>query len=120
MDDRLGKKARFGSLWSRLEGSLPGSLKPNLQRSLWVSLQINLWIGPQGSYVLTDPPVWAEGSKYGPLLSDGRDLLCPDCGGYGRCGWEWCDFCEGRGVLDVGDARLTVKQPFRGGTDGDL
>jgi DnaJ-class molecular chaperone len=51
----------------------------------------------------------AEGSTYSPLLSNGKEYLCPDCGGYGLIyGVLKCNFCDGAGVIALDDKRLKV------------
>ena len=58
---------------------------------------------------------YAIGSAYGPLLTDGHEYLCPDCGGYGtmptscdKYEGALCEFCDGNGVISLHDLRVLV------------
>lgn len=74
------------------------------------------------------PDMFARGSEYGPLQSDGRTYLCPECGGYGyfalpkkapwwRVAWLFgrpftivtCEFCAGLGEIPLDDPRVYRK-----------
>ena len=59
-------------------------------------------------YKLTDDK-YLNGSKYGPLQSDGVDYLCPECGGYGFVGdyrYRYrCRICKGDGIIALDDVR---------------
>ena len=59
----------------------------------------------------TNPPMWAIGSKYGPLQINGDCYLCPDCGGYGSYNDNSCNFCGGNGILSINDHRVTKNKP---------
>ena len=67
----------------------------------------------KGSYEPAIPYVWATGSKYGSLQTDGFDYLCPDCGGYGyNCNIDpKCGFCKGIGVITLTDSRIVNTKP---------
>jgi len=69
--------------------------------------------GKKGHYDHTRNPMWARGSIYGPLQTDGFDYLCPDCGGYGYIcdSNKKCGFCEGNGTISLDDPRLTTCNP---------
>jgi DnaJ-class molecular chaperone len=54
----------------------------------------------------TQSGMWAEGSTYGPLQSNGIDYLCPQCGGYGKCSGQDCEFCNGVGTIALNDPRI--------------
>ena len=59
-------------------------------------------------YQPAKPRVWAEGSEYGPLQTNGIDYLCPECGGYGYTPNEkTCSFCKGEEVIPLDDNRIT-------------
>ncbi|MBT8449109.1 MAG: hypothetical protein KJO69_05440 [Gammaproteobacteria bacterium] len=48
----------------------------------------------------------AVGSKYG-LQTNGKDYLCPECGGYGQLyGVKTCKYCKGKGVIALDDPRV--------------
>lgn len=59
-----------------------------------------------GDYYPTHPPLFAKGSKYGRLQTNGRSYLCPECGGYGKVGKKKCRFCMGEGILCKDDLRI--------------
>jgi RecJ-like exonuclease len=64
----------------------------------------------RGHYRRTDPAMFAKGSKYGPLQSDGFDYLCPDCGGYGYLPNDpECGFCSGVGTIPLDDKRVKAR-----------
>jgi DNA-directed RNA polymerase subunit RPC12/RpoP len=56
------------------------------------------------------PGTSAKGSRYKPLLSDGFDYLCPDCGGYGTVPHKGkqveCPFCSGHCTISFEDPRV--------------
>jgi hypothetical protein len=59
------------------------------------------------------PKMWAKGSSYGPLLTDGYNYLCPECGGYGYLPTEKkCSFCNGEKVIPLDDKRVTAFPKF--------
>jgi len=64
----------------------------------------------KNSYDTQIPHVFAEGSVYGPLQTDGFDYLCPDCGGYGFILDKnaTCEFCKGEGIIPLNDKRITL------------
>jgi hypothetical protein len=52
---------------------------------------------------------YAIGSKYAPLQTDGYDILCPECGGYGyimdKKVMIVCTFCY-QGYIPLDDERV--------------
>lgn len=62
---------------------------------------------------------WAIGSEYGPLLTDGTEYLCPDCGGWGHVNGtalvpgDKCEYCEGFGTLPLNDARIVDYNDYK-------
>lgn len=53
---------------------------------------------------------YADGSEYRPLQTDGHDVLCPECGGYGHVPSEkgfavTCTFCN-QGYIPLDDNRV--------------
>lgn len=56
---------------------------------------------------LINSGVYAKGTEYGPLLTDGHAYLCPDCGGHGTVpGGKKCAYCKGVGEIALTDARV--------------
>ena len=56
--------------------------------------------------------VYATGTKYGPLLSNGIDYLCPDCGGYGFTpDADVCSYCDGKKSIPLDDKRVVGSKP---------
>ena len=49
---------------------------------------------------------YAIGSKYGPLLTDEYNYLCPECGGYGMVFNTKCEYCNGIGSISLEDERV--------------
>ena len=64
-------------------------------------------------YIVANPNVWANGSKYGRLLTDGYNYLCPECGGYGTVppNRTRCAFCDGNQTLPMDDERIVAEDP---------
>ena len=64
----------------------------------------------EGSFSTAVPHVFARGSKYGPLQTDGFTYLCPDCGGYGYIADKdnQCLFCKSNGTIPIDDSRIRI------------
>jgi DnaJ-class molecular chaperone len=65
------------------------------------------------NYNVAVPNVWAKGSKYGRLQTDGFNYLCPECGGYGTVPPDQtkCDFCDGKETIPLDDKRIVSGDP---------
>lgn len=61
----------------------------------------------------SSPRMWAKGSEYGPLQTDGYVYLCPDCGGYGEVGKSACSFCLGNGIIELWDERVIANKEYQ-------
>ena len=67
-----------------------------------------------GGYFTIDN-VYAHGSNYGPLLSNGKEYLCPDCGGYKSYeNHKMCPFCKGKGTISLRDKRIYCSKTLCG------
>jgi DnaJ-class molecular chaperone len=57
-------------------------------------------------YSSTDTHI-LKNSKYGDhLQTNGKDFICPECGGYGVVGNVKCLYCKSTGFIQKNDERL--------------